>query len=208
LALLIESVHESLEEYEAAAKEQRELKEWAQSLAERFSEPERNRIRNEYEVWKSAMDLLRSYFRQAVELLNQSTPLGRVYFTDFGTLEFEKYLSLRQGESVKRTWFFRVDFKQRDTAARYLFFFGYPSYQLRGEVDVTLHVAREEPSGSWNYNRLEYISAPNVPDLRELGYIAKDEQFISREVGSTVRGKIEGIGRKFFDNVISKHFAS
>jgi Fic family protein len=207
LALVAECVHESLEEYEAAAQEQREMKEWAASLAERFTERELARNRNQYEVWRSAMELLRSYFKQAAELLNQSSSVGHVYFKDFGTLEFEKYLSLRQGESVKKTWFFRIDFRQGDLAARYMFFFGFPGQQLKPHTDVTLHVSREEPSGSWHYERLDYITAPNVPDLREFGYVPKEEQFVAREVGRTARGKIEPIGKRFFDEVIAKHFA-
>jgi Fic family protein len=209
IALLAESIYESLEEYEAAAQEQREREEWAQSLASKFSAPEKIRRTNEYEVWRAAMDLLKSYFKQTVELMNQSTEVGRIYFNDFGTLEVEKYLSLRQGESVKKTWFFRLDFRSGEKAARYLFFFGYPSNQMRGEADVTLHVGREDPPGSFFYQRLESLSSPNVPGLVEIGYRAKDEQFISRDRSGTKRkGKIENIGKVFLEEVISMHFAS
>lgn len=203
LALLVESVHESLEEYERAAAEQRERQEWAESLASRFSAQETVRYHNEYEVWKSAMDLLRSYFRQTAELLNEVTPLSHIYFKDFGDLPVEKYLGLVSGESVKQTWFFRVDFRSRHSV-RYLFFFGYPSHRLRqAGLDVTLHLSREEPSGSYYYERLENISAPNVPQLIELGYHAKDEGFIARERGGSLRrGKIEEMGKRFFEEVV------
>jgi Fic family protein len=210
LALVAESVHESLEEYERAAAEQRERQEWAQSLASRFSEQEKIRYHNEYEVWKSAMDLLKSYFRQTAELLNEAAQIGRIYFKDFGNLPVEKYLSLRSGESVKQTWFFRVDFRSGLRSARYLFFFGYPSHRLRQVgLDVTLHLSREEPSGSYHYERLEGISAPNVPQLIELAYHAKDESFIARErSGSERRGKIEEMGQRFFEEVVNMHFSS
>lgn len=209
IALVAESVHESLEEYELAAQEQRERQEWVQSLASKFSAVEKSRYHNEYEVWRAAMELLKSYFRQTAEMLNQSVEIGHIYFNDFGTLEVEKYLSLRQGESVKKTWFFRLDFRQGEKAARYLFFFGYPSQQLRGETDVTLHVGREDPPGSFFYQRLENITAPNVPGLVEVGYKASDEQFIARDRGGAKRkGKVEKIGKVFLEEVISMHFAS
>ena len=60
-ALLAECIEESLEEYERAADEQREQQEWAQSLAQKFTRPEMIRVRNEYEVWRNAMELFKSY---------------------------------------------------------------------------------------------------------------------------------------------------
>lgn len=209
LSLLTECLHESLEEYERAATEQRERVEWAQSLAERFSAPERTRAKNEYEVWKNAFELLKSYFRQTASILDQSADVGQVYFKDFGTIDFEKFLSLRQGESVKRTWFFRVDFRSGDKSARYLFYFGYAHPQLRGSCDVTLFISREDPPGSYFYRRLDQLTAPNVPNLAELGYLPREERFVARHrAGGKRDGRIEEIGRQFFEEVVKMHFSS
>jgi len=208
LVLLAESIHESLEEYERAVQEQREAEEWAQSIADQLGAKQQIRAENEYEVWRSAMDLLKSYFRQTAELIAESSPFAHIYFKDFGTLELEKYINLRLGDSAKKTWFFRVDFRSGERAARYLFFFGYPSHYLRSETDVSLFVAREEPENSFNYERLELITSPNVPSLVELGYKAAEEQFIARLRSNSVRhGKVEIIGRKFFDEVVKVHFS-
>jgi Fic family protein len=207
IGLVAESVRESLEEYERAVAEQREQFEWAQSIASRFSQKERIRAQNEYEVWRSAMDLLKSYFRQTAEMLDESADFGRVYFKDFGTLEFEKYASLRQGSSTKRTWFFRIDFRTGDAAARYLFFFGTPSFAMRDDCDVTAFVAREERP--YSYERLEYITAPNVPSLLEIGYRPAEERFWARYRGGAMRlQKVEDMGRNFIEEVIKMHFSS
>ncbi len=170
LGLLSECLHESLEEYERAAKEQRERVEWAQSLAQRFSAPEKVRAKNEYEVWKNAFELLKSYFRQTASMMDESAEIGHVWFKDFGTIEFEKFLSLRLGESVKRTWFLRIDFRSGEKSARYLFFFGYAHHQLRPQCDVTLFIAREDPPGTYFYQRLDRLTASNVPTFAEIGY--------------------------------------
>jgi hypothetical protein len=200
---------ESLEEYEHAAQEQRERVEWAQSLAQRFSAPQKVRAKNEYEVWRTAFELLKSYFRQTASMLDDSAEIGRVWFKDFGTIDFEKFLSLRLGESVKRTWFFRVDFTSGVKSARYLFFFGYAHPQLRPSCDVTLFVAREDPPGSYYYRRLDGISAPNVPQMTEIGYLPAEERFVARERSGAKRdGRIEELGRHFFEEVIKLHFAS
>lgn len=207
--LLSEAIQESLEEYEFASREQRAQEEWATSLASRFTAPERTRAENEYEIWRAAMDLLRSYVRQTAEMIDAEAALARVYFKDFGELPFEKYLSLRSGESAKRTWFFRVDFVRGEDSARYLFFFGAPSGPMRSKADVTLHVAREEPTGSYHYERLANLGHPNVPDLFEIGYSVRDEAFVTDRRGMPqVGGKVESIGRAFFEDVISKHFTT
>lgn len=207
VALITECITESLEEYEEAAKQQREQEEWAAAVASRFSQKETVRAKNQYEVWKSAMDLLRSYFRQAAVLLDESAVIGKVYFKDFGVLDYEKYLSLKLGESAKRTWFFRVDFVSGDKCARYLFFFGSASYSLKDSTDVSLFLSREEPPKSFHYEKLEHIDAPNVPNIVEIGYRAEKERFVVRaKAGRAKMDKIENIGRDFYEEVVSCHF--
>lgn len=207
VVLVAECIEESLEEYEAAAKEQREQIEWAASLAQRFTQPERIRAENEYEVWKSAMELLKSHFQQTVHVIDQAIDFGNVYLKDFGTLEFEKYSALRRGESAKRTWFLRVDFRRGEKAARYLFFFGHASHPMRRRSDVTLHLAREEPPNSFYYERLEHIQSPNVPDLVEVGYEMSKERFVIKPRNARPRmRRVEDFTRQFFDEVVAKHF--
>ncbi len=209
MVLLAECIEESLEEYEVAAQEQREQAEWAESLAEKFTQPERVRAQNEFEVWKNAMELLKSYMHQTVDLFTQAADLGNAYLKDFGNLEFEKYAALRHGESAKRTWFLRVDFRRADTTARYLFFFGHASHQLRGRCDVTLHVAREEPAGSFHYERLEYLQAANLPDVVEVGYEMTKERFVVRlRNGRSRVSRVEDFIRRFFEDVVARHFGT
>lgn len=206
VSLVSECVEESLEEYELAVAEEVQQEEWARAVAARLTRQEGVRAGNEYELWKSAMDLLKGYFRQTAEILDESATFGRVFFKDFGTLEFEKYASLRQGQSAKRTWFFRIDFRSGEVAARYLFFFGSPSYVLKPEqCDVTAHVAREE--GSYQYTRLDQLTSPNVPDLREIGYLPAEERFVARYGADFLtKDRVEVLGRQFIEQVVSMHF--
>ncbi len=211
LALIIESLYESLEEYEEAAKRQQENEEWAASLAASFSEQAIIHARNEYEVWKNAMELLKSYFVQIAKSIDETSNAGRIWVRDFGQLEFEKYLGLRNGKSTKRTWFFRVDFKRENKAARYLFFFGSPSYELKADTDVTLHIARENPVGSFHYERLSVLShsQSNIPNIIEIGYKQKNERFIEKSYSSSGPSrpyKIDNICKRFFQDVVQKHF--
>ncbi|MBK8017650.1 MAG: Fic family protein [Betaproteobacteria bacterium] len=207
LTLLTECIHESLEEYSRAAEEQREKTEWLATLADKFTAREKIKAANEYEVWRSAMDLLKGYFKQTAAMLDEMAQIANVYFKDFGTLEFEKYLSLKAGESTKKTWFFRVDFRAGEKSARYLFFFGSPSFHLKRHCDVSLSVSREEGIGSFRFQRLEHITAPNVPTMVEIGYKPTEEKFVSRSrIGHLREDKLDVLGRQFFEEVIDMHF--
>jgi Fic family protein len=210
VSLVSESLQESLEEYEAAAQERRETEEWAKSIANKFNEKERVNASNHYEVWRNAMELFKSLIRQTAELVGSSSDIGKIYFTDFGNLGFEKYISLKNYSSAKKTWFFRIDFKLSSRTARYLFFFGSPSSHMQDfDVDVTLHVCREEPTDSFRYERLDSIASSNVPNVVEVGYNAKNETFVVRGINSQVREeKIEPLCRNFIKDVVEKHFAS
>ena len=207
IALILESVEETLEEYEKAAEEQEQRTEWAASLADRFSGPVKVHASNEYEVWRSAMELFHHHYRQVVEEVNQQSPVGRWYIKDFEMLPYEKYLSLRDGQSAKRTWFFRVDFTRGAQAVRYLHFFGFSSYVVAEQTNakVSLHLSREE--SPFFFEKLDDISAPDVPLLREIAYSPTDEQFIVRHGRDRVTvQKIERIARDFFESVVELHF--
>ncbi len=209
---ITESVVESLEEYERAVAEQTAQQEWAQSLVAKFTAPQRSEAENFYEVWRSAMELFKNYVRQSTHLINeQASGLARIYFEDFGNLEFEKYLSLRDRGLTKRTWFFRIDFKSAEKAARYLFFFGFPSQAMAGHLNlgdrVTLHVSTEVTP--FLYERLENLQRLDLPDVREVGYNMGDEQFVVRATGGVIQvQRVEEIVRLFFEQVVQRNFPS
>ncbi len=209
LALTVECVIESLEYWEEAARETRATVEFAKTIAERLARQPLAQASNEYEVWKSAMDLLRGYFKQITEQVASLSTLYQVYFKDFGHLDFEKFVALKQGQSAKRTWFFRVDFRVGQRAVRYLFFFGWPSGPLRTQCLVSLFIAREDPPGSYFYTALDKITAPNAPAIAEIGYVMQAETFVYRSKGGGVtEAKVENIAQRFIDAVVSCHFSS
>ena len=209
MGLVCECVEESIEEYERAREEQREHLQWAQSIAAQLSQPELVRARNEYEVWRNAMGLLKSYARQVVEDIQELTRGVHVYFKDFGMIDFEKYFAMRFHESAKKTWFLRMDFVRGKESARYLLFFGFPSDgQMDNECDVTLFLARE--TDPYYYERLDDIddiTGPHVLPFREIGYVADKERFAVRTAGGDVQyEQVENVVRNVITAVVGCHF--
>ena len=210
LSLVIECIQEGLEEYESAIERKQDEVDWADALAARFEQPERTRIANEYEVWKSAMELVRARFRQMSETLLDSFTVGHIYFKDFGHIAHEKYVVLRAGESAKKTWFFRIDIVKGRKSARYLFFFISQSRVMRENgCLVTIRLAKENPVDSFNYEWLEHIGGIWTPDILEIGYHMKKEIFAYRnrkKNDSVVIATIDIIARDFFAQVIQNDF--
>lgn len=206
ISLLCDTISESLDEYEKAAAEQRETDEWARSLIVKLEERETNKIRSQFEVWRSAMELMKGYFKQVVGNLNEQGRIATIYFREYDIIDFEKYLSLRQNQSAKRTWFFRINFSVGDTHIKYLFFFDLVTFEMQNRfpADVTVHIAREErPS---YYERLDRI-ATKAPRLREIAYSPDEETFICRFGDNDFKKqKVETFARQFITDVINIHF--
>lgn len=206
--LVAESIEDSLEAYEQAAAAQQKQVAWIANLADRLAAPERTKQTNDYEVWSRAMDLFREHFRVVAEQLDEAANnMYRVYFREFGELDLDKYLGLRSRQSVKRTWFFRIDFVRSSISARYLFFFGFGSYSVQGMSPVTLHISRENPAGSFYYEKLQDITSPDVPSFVEVGYDIKAERFhcVTR-TGEAQTENIEKIAQDFIVDIARLHF--
>jgi Fic family protein len=210
IGLVRECVEESLEEYQIAAKEQTEQQEWTRSIVASLEEKEKKKVQFEYEIWKAAMDLLRNFFSQTVNKINDADALGliNVYIRDFGHLDFEKFVSLRRGDSAKRTWFFRIDFRTGEKAARFIFFFGSFSRAMKAKArspGVSLFVSYEaEP---FRFQRIEESPRPDLPDLVEVAYQPESEQFLCRYRDARVMGqRVEVFGKNFIEQISSRQF--
>ena len=107
--------------------------------------------------------------------------------------------------------YFRIKniYRSVEKSARYLFFFGTGSSALRRHCGVTLHLAREEPENSYNYERLDSLDMPNVPDVVETGYEMSKERFVvRRRNGRALICRVEEFGKQFFEDVVDKHLGT
>ena len=210
MVLVLETIGEGLEEYQRAAEEDRQAKEWLASIVGSLTAREKSKAEVDYDIWRGAMEIVRGHFKQAAELLGETvaaTGLAGVYFRDFGQLEFEKFLQLRKGDSAKRTWYFRVDFRSGERAARYLFFFGFPTAEMSHILGhtVTLHVATE--TRPYYFERVEYLTTADLPDLVELAYDPVREEYVSRvRSGQIQRGRVEGVYQTFIAQAVKRKF--
>ncbi len=207
--LVMESALESLQVYEQAAQHQLDLQQTMQILTDDQS----NTLRNAYELFINGMRLLKGYFNQVVQVYrdeaDQQAAPQRVGMTDFSSLEFEKYYSLRVTRSAKQTWFFRLALDHAPATGqrqRYLFFFGFASSEMAqrvGESEVTLHVAFE--SAPKAYERVRSLPDEALPDVVEIGFLPAEQQFVYLDRSLTIhRVQGEAIARTFIEQALRR----
>ena len=212
IKLISECVSETLEQYEDAAAEQQQQNDWAQSFANKYEQPQLVKVENEYELWRNAMELMLSHYKSVVDQLNDELQLSRssrLHIKEFGMLEFEKYTALRERQSTKRTWFFRVDFRQDNRTARYMHTFRWADRALAEHSTVSLRLGREREGSPYTFDWLDDVALnkTNVPALREIAYSPTKETFVSMNASRRCQErKIEEIARTFFDEVRRCHF--
>lgn len=212
ISLICDTLEESLDEYERAVREQVDNLEWARSLMQQVKVQQEKALRVQYDVWKSAMELLKSYFKQTVDTLNEISDVVTVYFTGYDVIDFEKYINAQRGIIIKRSWFFRLDIvsgPQRQYHSRYMFFFGLPSNLMKTQLEspVSIFISREERP--FYYERLDQIYNSHVPSLREISYSAQEETFLCRyDHDNLVSKKVEVFGREFIEDTIRIHIHS
>ncbi|MCE2473123.1 MAG: Fic family protein [Anaerolineae bacterium] len=209
IELIYEGVLESQEVWEKAAEDQKRDMERRRQIATRLEQPVKARAQNEYEVWFNAMELLKSYFKQFVEDVNETTTLRSVNlnFKDFGILSSEKYLALRERGTAKRTWFFGIEFIRETKRARYLFYFGYPDYMIKAHASVILILAKD-PDLNYFYVPLNEISQPSRLDIFQVGFNIKEQKFVASTTGGVWDGKVEDLAWKFFEQVVERDFGA
>lgn len=208
LELIYENVVESQEVWEKAAHEQQREKQRRAQIAARFEEPLSTRAQNEYKVWFNSMELLKSYFKQFVEGVNQTTTVRSVNlkFKDFGILSSEKYLDLREKRTAKRTWFFGIEFNSEIKRARYLFFFGYPDAVIDQYTSVILILAKD-PELNYLYTPVAKLAQTDAPDIFQVGFNMQEQKFVASTAGGRYwEGKVEDLAWKFFNQVVERDF--
>ncbi len=209
IELIYEGVVESQEVWEQAAEQQIKDKERRVQIAARLEKPARVRAENEYEVWFNAMELLKSYFKQFVDDVNETTTFESVNlkFKDFGILSSEKYVALREKGTARRTWFFGIEFNSEKRRARYLLYFGYPDYKINQHTSVILILAKDLEL-NYFYVPMHELTQPNRLDIFQVGFNMKKQEFIASTAGGKWTGTVEEFAYMFFEQVVERDFGA
>ncbi len=193
LELLIERINTTLREYFRMIREQKKAKEWAKGLANKSQETSQRRPLNQYELWKMQMENFRKEFSARINMLVEQKRRGAsqefaFFLNDYEVIDFEKYLDLIEGKSRELSWFFKTTFAIHERTEKFVFFFGYPSAEVKnqilGQKTASLFISRRREG---IYKKLE------------AGPISLREIYYNPETGR-IEARISRGSHDFFDS--------
>jgi hypothetical protein len=164
--------------YMSAQEEADELKSWAADLVGEVSKEEQARLRLEYERWRFRALQVRDAFERCATLVSGAGDRSyEVQVLRFDLIDQSAWESLRTGGGAKRTWFFRVWFRHKQTIIWYIFFFGRHEWMPEDESSalqgplIGLHITEQRPGEK---NAIPLNQIPGTPlTLRELVIVDK-----------------------------------
>lgn len=123
--LIARSLSRTLQIYVSAQRAVDELKDWATEIVGETSARIDETRKLEYLRWGQKMEQLRDAFdRCATQVTNASDGTIEVQVSRFDVLDQSTWETLRSGGSASKTWYFWVNFRNRDLRIKYCFFFG------------------------------------------------------------------------------------
>ena len=123
--LICRRVHGTLQVYLNAQEEADGLREWATELVGSVSASEMERRRLEYERWRHTVERVRDAFDRCATLVSASGDQSvQVSMKPLDLIDQTVWESLRAGDHARKTWFFRLVFRRRDSVVWYIFYFG------------------------------------------------------------------------------------
>lgn len=213
MQLVSRRVQDTLNVYLDAQAEADELKGWASNLAGEASAREFERRRLEYERWRHAVERLRDAFERCATLITQGgTSSLQVQVHRYDLIDQSVWERLRAGDHARKTWYFRVWFRQAERTVWYIFFFNPHSWteadddaKVSGAL-VGLYVSEQKPGDS-KATLLDDMDDARI-SCREL--VVVDKRLRRRRKSQA--GKLEydsdvspiQVAKEFIEEVISK----
>lgn len=171
LSLLVELLHENIHEGLDTVDLQKSLQTALQMVDVRDSQAD-------YYDWHKKMEYLKVLFEHHVDNLNQSKTSIRGRVARYDDLTIEKYVSLRKGIRVTRTWYFGIELNHLSRRSRYMFFFATPLGRAKDMTPIVVVAAKNTEDGYKNLYSLNRDGI-NVPDIFQIGYDLNTRKYFS-----------------------------
>jgi fido (protein-threonine AMPylation protein) len=212
LQLVCQRVMSTFQTYLNAQEASDELQGWAAELVGEVSVVESEKRRIAYFRWRNEVEKLRDAFERCAALISRgANPTQEVQVQIFDIIEESTWENLRSGGAAKKTWFFKVWFRQNHRIVWYYFFFGKhfwsPADSLIPEEGqwVTILVSQQRPNEDRAVMLGDLESTPI--SLREL--LVVDKRIIrGRRDGATSKMvydldmKAIDVAKEFFQEVL------
>ena len=182
---------------------------WLRSVSARLERSNLESAREEYAVWRNAMDFLKAQFIHTVDNFNAIKTVASIHWksVDFGSLGIEKYVAMRNRQRARKTWFFGIEMKSGHIRTRYVFFSATAGRRIAGRSPVVLVVAKNTRQG---YERLDRLSEQGIrtPDVFQIGFDVQTRRFVAAGRGGVRERNPASLAKQFFDEVLERDFTT
>ncbi len=201
LTLLIELIYENIHERLDTADLQ-------VSLQSALETHEVKDAQADYNNWRRRMEHLKVLFELNVDNLNgYGRPIRGKVASRYGELTIEKYVSLRKGVRVEKTWFFGIELKDSSRRSRYMFFFATPFGKVKERTPVILVAAKNTEDGYKNLYSLNRAGVP-VPDIFQMGFDLNTRKFFSSGKSGIRERNPQNLVLQFLTQVVERDFGA
>jgi len=181
LEIVAKNVLRTAERYLAIIRDEKSKTSWIKNIAKAASEKVKQTEHRKFLSIQKAYDSLKFEFESICADLNSELTDMRVVFRDYGSLDFEKYQSLKNQGRASKTWLFGLHFLYGEIDQRFVFWFG-RHYKAAGDVvvfdphTITLLVSMQDGAG--NNRKLDDFESEDRITLREV--LVDDREFYRR----------------------------
>ncbi len=189
LEIVAKNVLRTSERYLAIIREEKSKTNWVQNIAKAASEKVKQTEHRKFLSIQRSYDSLKFEFESICADLNSELTDMQVRFKDYGSLDFEKYQSLKIKGRAVQTWLFGLHFMYGDINQRFVFWFGKhhrtsDDPRTFEQNTITILVSMEDSAGG-SKKKLDDFESEDRITLREI--LVDDRSFLRRRYNPVAR---------------------
>ncbi|ELX4199933.1 Fic family protein [Vibrio vulnificus] len=210
LELIAKNILRTSQKYLSIIRDEKSKSDWIKNIAKAASENVRQTEHRKFLMTQRSLDAIKLEFSTVIKELNLQLENMNINYRDYGSLDFDKYQSLKNKGRAQRTWFFGVEFLYGDIRQRFIFWYGVHHKRLSDiqvlDGEISLLVSMEDDVG--NYRKLDETAEERI-SIREI--IPCDRTYLRRRFNPISQSdewdeniSVVNIVQEFIQEVLSK----
>ena len=210
LELIAKNILRTSQKYLSIIRDEKSKSDWIKNIAKAASENVRQTEHRKFLMTQRSLDAINLEFSTVFKELNLQLENMNINYRDYGSLDFDKYQSLKNRGRAQRTWFFGVEFIYGDIRQRFIFWYGVHHKRASDiqvlDGEISLLVSMEDGVG--NYRKLDETAEERI-SIREI--IPCDRTYLRRRYNPITQSdewdedvSVVSIVQDFIQEVFSK----
>lgn len=179
LELTAKNILRTASKYLSIIRDEKSKSDWITNIAKAASENVTQTAHRKFLLTQRSLDLIKLEFKNILNDLNAQLSNMHINYRDYGSIDFDKYQSLKNNGRAPSTWLFGIEFIYGEIRHRFIFWYGIhhrkPTDICIFDGEISLIVSMEDDAK--NYQKLDDIHEERI-SLREI--IPVDRKYYRR----------------------------